>query len=102
MSGARGAILWGSTRDLDELKEMDGFPVYAMGFHPSGATQNGVDWNVPIRVGDATVMPGDIVLGTDEAVLFFPASIADEVIRKSRKHRDEENCHSRIWRSHET
>ena len=91
MSGAKGAILYGSTRDLDELMQMKEFPVFAMGFHPSGATQNGVDWNVPIRVGDATVMPGDIVLGTDEAVLFFPASIADEVIEKSQKHRDEEN-----------
>jgi regulator of RNase E activity RraA len=99
MSGARGAILWGSTRDLDELKEMQGFPVFAMGFHPSGATQNGVDWNVPIRVGDATVMPGDIVLGTDEAVLFFPASIADEVIKKSQKHRDEENYKRDLVRS---
>ena len=99
MSGARGAILWGSTRDLDELKEMEGFPVYAMGFHPSGATQNGVDWNVPIRVGDATVMPGDIVLGTDEAVLFFPASIADEVIEKSMKHRDEEDYKRKLVRS---
>lgn len=99
MSGAKGAILWGSTRDLDELKEMKDFPVFAMGFHPSGATQNGVDWNVPIRVGDATVMPGDVVLGTDEAVLFFPAEIADEVIEKSRKHMDEENYKRKLVRS---
>ncbi len=99
MSGARGAILWGSTRDLDELKEMKEFPVFAEGFHPAGATQNGVDWNVPIRVGDAAVLPGDIVLGTDEAVLFFPASIADEVIEKSIKHRDEEEYKRKLVRS---
>lgn len=99
MSGARGAILWGSTRDLDDLKEMHDFPVYAMGFHPSGATQNGVDWNVPIRVGDAAVLPGDIVLATDEAVLFFPASIADEVIEKALKHRDEEDYKRELVKS---
>jgi len=99
MSGARGAILYGSTRDLDELKEMDGFPVFSMGFHPSGATQVGVDWNVPIRVGDATVMPGDLVLATDEAVIFFPPEIADEVIAKSIKHRDEENYKRDLVRS---
>ena len=99
MSGAVGAILWGSTRDLDELKEMKDFPVFAEGFHPSGATQNGVDWNVPIRVGNATAMPGDIVLATDEAVLFFPASIADEVIEKSIKNRDEENYKRKLVRS---
>ena len=90
MSGARGAILYGSTRDLDELKEMKDFPVFSMGFHPSAATQIGVDWNVPIRVGDATVMPGDLVLATDEAAIFFPPEIADEVIAKAVKHRDEE------------
>ena len=33
---ARGAILSGSTRDLDGLKEMTDFPVFSMGFHPSG------------------------------------------------------------------
>ncbi len=99
MSGARGAILYGSTRDLDELKEMDGFPVFSMGFHPSGATQVGVDWNVPIRVGDATVMPGDLVLATDEAVIFFPPEIADEVIAKSIKHRNEENYKRELVRS---
>lgn len=99
MSGARGAILWGSTRDLDELKEMKEFPVFAMGFHPSGATQIGVDWNVPIRIGDATVMPGDLVLATDEAVLFFPASIADEVVAKANKHRDEENYKRKLVQS---
>lgn len=99
MSGARGAILWGSTRDLDDLQDMHDFPVYAMGFHPSGATQNGVDWNVPIRVGDAAVLPGDIVLATDEAVLFFPASIADEVIEKALKHRDEEDYKRELVKS---
>ena len=99
MSGARGAILYGSTRDLDELKEMKDFPVFSMGFHPSAATQIGVDWNVPIRVGDATVIPGDLVLATDEAVIFFPPEIADEVIAKAVKHRDEENYKRELVRS---
>ena len=69
---------------------MTDFPVFSMGFHPAGATQIGVDWNIQIRVGTATVMPGDLVLATDEAVIFFPPTIADEVIAKAKKHRDEE------------
>lgn len=99
MSGASGAILYGSTRDLDELKEMTDFPVFSMGFHPAGATQIGVDWNIPIRVGTATVMPGDLVLATDEAVIFFPPTIADEVIAKAKKHRDEEDYKRELVRS---
>ena len=53
--------------------------------------QIGVDWNVPIRLGDATVLPGDLVLANDEAAIFFPPEIADEVIARAVKHRDEEN-----------
>ena len=81
LRGAAGAVLWGSTRDYSELKEMAGFPVLAVGFDPAGARQIGVDWNVPIRVGNVTVLPGDVVVADAEAVLFFPPSIVDEVIR---------------------
>jgi regulator of RNase E activity RraA len=80
VQGAKGAVLYGSTRDLTELREMAGFPVLAVGFDPRPASQIGVDWNVPVRVGGATVLPGDAVVADDEAVVFFPASIADQVI----------------------
>ena len=85
VQGARGAVLWGSTRDLGELREMAGFPVLAVGFDPRPATQIGVDWNVPVRVGGATVLPGDAVVADEEAVVFFPASIADEVIARATR-----------------
>ena len=80
MAGARGTVLWGSTRDLTELREMAGFPVLAVGFDPRAATQIGVDWNVPIRVGSVIVLPGDVVVADSEAVIFFPPRIADKVI----------------------
>lgn len=85
VNGARGAVLYGSTRDLTELREMAGFPVLAVGFDPRPATQIGVDWNVPVRVGGATVLPGDAVVADDEAVVFFPAAIADRVIERAAR-----------------
>jgi regulator of RNase E activity RraA len=85
VQGARGAVLYGSTRDLTELREMAGFPVLAVGFDPRPATQIGVDWNVPVRVGGATVLPGDAVVADDEAVVFFPPSIADQVIERAAR-----------------
>jgi regulator of RNase E activity RraA len=91
MNGARGAVLYGSTRDLTELREMAGFPVLAVGFDPRPASQIGVDWNVPVRVGGATVLPGDAVVADDEAVLFFPASIADQVIERATRIVEQEN-----------
>jgi regulator of RNase E activity RraA len=91
VNGARGAVLYGSTRDLSELREMAGFPVLAVGFDPRPATQIGVDWNVPVRVGGATVLPGDAVVADDEAVIFFPASIAGEVIERAARVVEQEN-----------
>jgi len=90
MNGARGVVLWGSTRDQLELEEMEGFPVLAVGFDPRPATQIGVDWNVPIRVGGATVLPGDVVVGDAEAVVFFPPSIAAQVIERAKRTADQE------------
>jgi regulator of RNase E activity RraA len=89
-AGANGVILYGSTRDEVELQKMTGFPVLAMGFDPRPATQIGVDWNVPIRVGDVTVLPGDVVVADEEAAVFFPGKIAEQVIQRAQATQDQE------------
>lgn len=101
VNGARGAVLYGSTRDLTELKDMAGFPVLAVGFDPRPATQIGVDWNVPVRVGGATVLPGDAVVADEEAVVFFPPSIADEVIARAARVVAQENYERDLVRKKE-
>lgn len=98
VAGARGAVLYGSTRDYSELKEMQGFPVLAMGFDPRPATQIGVDWNVPIRVAGATVLPGDVVFADDEAVFFFPPSILPQVLEQSQRIIDQEDFERKLTR----
>ena len=98
VQGARGAVVSGSTRGLTELREMAGFPVLAVGFDPRPATQVGVDWNVPVRVGGATVLPGDAVVADDEAVVFFPPSIADEVLARATRVVEQENYERELVR----
>ena len=39
--------------------------------------------NVPIRIGDTTVMPGDIVLGDPEGLMFIPPQLAERVVETS-------------------
>jgi regulator of RNase E activity RraA len=78
---------------------MAGFPVLAVGFDPRPASQIGVDWNVPVRVGGATVLPGDAVVADDEAVVFFPASIADEVIARATRVVEQENYERALART---
>lgn len=98
VNGAVGAVLWGGTRDKEELEAMKGFPVLAVGFDPGVNTSIGTDWNVPVRVGNATVLPGDVVVADSEAVIFFPASIADEVIRRATAIKDQEEHERKLVR----
>jgi len=42
---------------------------------------------VPVRIGDAIVMPGDIVLGDRDGVLFIPPQLVEEVIQSARSQR---------------
>jgi hypothetical protein len=39
--------------------------------------------NTPIRIGRATVMPGDVVLGRDGGVLFIPPQVVEQVVQYS-------------------
>jgi hypothetical protein len=39
--------------------------------------------NSPIRIGEAIVLPGDLVIATREGVLFVPAHMAEQVVSTS-------------------
>ena len=39
--------------------------------------------NVPIRIGKATVIPGDVVLAKPGAVLFIPAHLVEQIVLTS-------------------
>ena len=36
--------------------------------------------NIPIRIGNATVMPGDVVLGDEEGLFFMPPHLVKDAI----------------------
>lgn len=79
-----GFVIDGAARDLDGIHPQ-GMPGYVRGFHVSAIGNvmlTGV--NIPIRIGDATVMPGDIVLGDREGLTFIPASAVADVARASK------------------
>lgn len=88
LSGAAGVIIDGASRDLAELRgePFKDFPVFARFYHVSGATWVGAEWNVPVRIGTATVLPGDVVVATDEGALFFPPELLDTVLQKGSEH----------------
>lgn len=76
-----GVIFDGSARDLEGLSEIDGFNAYVRDWDPSFIQEMMVSGiNMPIRIGDATVFPGDIILAKEEGVVFVPAHLAEKVV----------------------
>jgi 4-hydroxy-4-methyl-2-oxoglutarate aldolase len=81
-AGAAGVVIDGGLRDLSEFLPMKDFPVYYRGAHASAmADQIGVEWNVPVRIGGVTVLPGDVVIGDQSGLLFFPPQLTDDAIK---------------------
>ena len=77
----RGVVFDGSARDLEGLEQIDGFNAFVRDWHPSFIQEMMVTGiNVPIRIGAATVLPGDVVLAKREGVLFVPAHLAEKVV----------------------
>jgi 4-hydroxy-4-methyl-2-oxoglutarate aldolase len=83
-----GLVVDGAVRDVSGIQEIKGFQVYTRGWDPSDL-QNVmlVGINVPIRIGHATVMPGDIVLGDPEGVTFIPPQFAEKIADDSQMDR---------------
>ncbi len=101
MRDAAGVLIDGGTRDLAELRgaEFANFPVLARFFDVQPATWVGTDWNVPIRVGSATVIPGDIVVADEGGVLFIPPQLVEQVLERSAARQNREQFERGIVRS---
>ena len=83
-TGGTGAVIDGGARDLEGVMELPHFPIFNRGWDPSflkDVMLMGI--NSPIRIGRASVMPGDVVLGKREGVIFIPAHLAKEVVQTS-------------------
>lgn len=77
-----GVVFNGTVRDLRDLEAMPGFTSFIRGDHPSHQTEMMLKGlNVAIRIGPATVLPGDIVLGYLDGVAFIPPHLAEKVVK---------------------
>ena len=75
-----GLVVNGSIRDLEGISAMD-MPAYFRHAHPSAIANvmlTGI--NIPVRIGNVTVMPGDLVLGDHEGVYFIPPQLVTQVL----------------------
>jgi regulator of RNase E activity RraA len=75
-----GFVIDGAIRDLEGITEI-GMPGYFKAAVPpavQGLMVTGI--NVPVRIGDATVMPGDVVFGDREGINFIPPQAVQALV----------------------
>ncbi|MEK5060534.1 RraA family protein [Paenibacillus shunpengii] len=82
--GCRGAIVDGGVRDTDKVLEQD-FPVFC-----KYKTSNGmlgrfrmIGWQMPVKLGDVMIFPGDVILGDIDGVIVIPRKLAYDVLLKA-------------------
>ncbi len=80
----RGVVFYGAVRDLEGISEIKGFNGWMKGVDPSFIQQMMLtSINAPIRIGRATVLPGDVVLAKKYGVIFIPAYLVEELVLTS-------------------
>jgi len=88
-NSGNGFVYNGAIRDIDGLREIEGFTAFFRSYHPSHHNPPGrlnttlIGLNQPTRIGQATVMPGDVVLARDGGVIFIPPQFAQRVVETS-------------------
>jgi len=79
-----GVIFWGGVRDMDGLTQIKGFNVWAKGQDPSYIMDMTLSTiNAPIRIGRATVLPGDAILANKYGTIFIPAHLVEDLVISS-------------------
>ena len=79
-----GFIFDAGIRDAEENREIANLNGFYRGYDPSAWAQmqlTGI--NVPVRIGRAVVLPGDLVLAKRDGVIFIPAALAATAISKA-------------------
>jgi 4-hydroxy-4-methyl-2-oxoglutarate aldolase len=79
-TNAGGLVVDGAIRDLEGITKIP-MPAYFRHVHPTAIGNvmlTGI--NVPVRIGEVTVMPGDLVVGDREGVYFIPPALVTAVV----------------------
>ena len=102
-----GIVYNGAVRDINGLNDLPNFTSFVRSYDPShhfGSLASGrllnstmVSINGPTRIGEALVMPGDVVLGRNGGVIFIPPQLAKQVVEYSeRTHLEDMFGHQRL------
>ncbi len=66
---------------MQELRDTEGFNAWIKGQDPSAIKDmTPTSINAPIRIGEVTVFPGDVVFANDYGTAFIPAHLVEDLV----------------------
>ena len=96
-NGGTGLVVDGALRDVPEIAGMP-LQVYQRRGQAAAVRPNlmSAGYQVPVRIGNVTVRPGDLLLGERHGILVIPAAIADKVLDGALSTQDLESFQRRL------
>jgi len=83
--GIKGFVIDGLIRDIEYIKKMENFIVYARGSSPKGPYKNGPgEINTQISCGGIVVNPGDIIIGDNDGVVAVNPFEAEDIAKNTK------------------
>lgn len=81
-----GAVIDGGIRDYQGLVQLTDCNFYIRGMDPTAiADVTLAGLNIPIRIGNVTILPGDVILGTPTGITVIPPHLVKEVVESSEE-----------------
>lgn len=90
--GCTGAVLDGYSRDTTSILALN-FPTFSYGNYAQDQAPRGsvVDFRTPIKLGQVSIHPGDIIFGDIDGVCVIPQAAEEEVIERAVEKATTEN-----------
>lgn len=84
--GCRGAVIDGGIRDTDEILNQD-FPVFSRYRSSNGMLGRFriTGWQVPIRIGNVYMKPGDIIFSDIDSSIVIPRDICWDILLRAEE-----------------
>ncbi len=83
-----GVLFNGEVRDLAQIEDIEGFQSFIRDANPTYSWSTMlIGINIPVNIGEVTVMPGDVILGKREGVIVIPPHLAEKVCTASERTR---------------
>lgn len=91
MKKLEGVVIYGAVRDVEEIIKLK-FPVFAKIIAPSAGEPKGFgEINIPIKIGEQIISPGDWIVGDLDGVVVIPKEKVVEIANRAMDVFEREN-----------